>query len=176
MTGELQRQLVEAAVGGDLESFGQLAGGYYSSMIAIAYSVVADHQLAEDAAQEAFAKALVSLRKLKRPGRFAAWLAQICRNTAVDMARARARAVPTADIADCSEIVGEQVDTEAVREAIAELPRVERELITLRYYSRLSYEQISDVLGISKAAVNGRLTRTKQKLGKQLKQQGIWES
>lgn len=174
MTGELQKRLVEAAVGGNLESFGELCTGYYSSMVAVAYSVVADHQLAEDAAQEAFAKALVSLRKLKKPGRFASWLARICRNTAVDMVRARARAAPTGDIADCSGIAAEQADTEAVREAIAELPRAERELITLRYYNRLSYEQISDVLGISRAAVNGRLTRTKQKLAKRLKQQGIW--
>ena len=176
MTGELQNRLVEAAVGGDIESFGQLCGGYYSSMVAVAYSVVADHQLAEDAAQEAFAKALVSMRKLKQPGRFASWLAQICRNTAVDMVRARTRAVPTQDIADCSEIAAKETDMEAVRKAIAELPGAERELITLRYYNRLSYEQISDVLGISKAAVNGRLTRMKQKLGKRLKQQGIWES
>ncbi|MBN2269810.1 MAG: sigma-70 family RNA polymerase sigma factor [Sedimentisphaerales bacterium] len=176
MAGELQKRLVEAAVAGDLGSFGELATRYYSSMVAVAYSVVADHQLAEDAAQEAFAKALVGLRKLKKPARFAAWLAQICRNTAVDMVRARARAVPTADIADCSEIAAEQVDTEAVREVIAELSRTERELITLRYYNRLSYEQVSDVLGISRAAVNGRLTRTKQKLAKRLKQQGIWES
>ena len=175
MTGELQERLVEAAVGGDLESFGELAGGYYSSMVAIAYSVVADHQLAEDAAQEAFAKALVNLRKLRKPGRFAGWLAQICRNTAVDMVWARARAVRTQDLGDLGEIAAEETDGEVVREAIAELPRAERELITLRYYDRLSYEQMSDVLGISKAAVNGRLTRTKQKLAKYLKQQGIWE-
>jgi RNA polymerase sigma-70 factor (ECF subfamily) len=144
-------------------------------MVAVAYSVVADHQLAEDAAQEAFAKALVGLRKLKKPGRFASWLAQICRNTAVDMVRARARAVPVQDIEDLGEIAPERDDLEAVREAIAELPRAERELITLRYYNRLSYEQISDVLGISPAAVNGRLTRTKQKLAKDLKQRGVWE-
>ena len=175
MTGELQRQLVEAAVGGNLDSFGQLCGGYYSSMVAVAYSVVADHQLAEDVAQEAFAKAMVNLSKLKKPGRFANWLAQICRNTAVDMVRARARAVRTQDISDCSEIAAEQTDIEAVREAIAELPGAERELIVLRFYNRLSYEQISDVLGISKAAVNGRLTRTKRKLGKELKQRGVWE-
>ena len=175
MTGKLQKRLVEAAVGGDIESFGRLAGRYYSSMVAVAYSVVADHQLAEDVAQEAFAKALLGLRKLKKPGRFASWLAQICRNTAVDMVRARARTVKTRDIADCGEIAVEETDIEAVREAIAELPRIERELITLRYYNRLSYEQMSDVLGISKAAVNGRLTRTKQRLGKQLKQRGVWE-
>jgi len=176
VTGELQKEKVEAAVGGDIESFGELCGGYYSSMVAVAYSVVADHQLAEDVAQEAFAKAMVNLRKLKKPGRFAGWLAQICRNTAVDMVRARARAVPTQNIAGCSEIAAEETDSGAVREAIAELPGAERELIVLRYYNRLSYEQISDVLGISRAAVNGRLTRTKQKLAKHLKERGIWES
>ncbi|MBL7153621.1 MAG: RNA polymerase sigma factor [Phycisphaerae bacterium] len=176
MTGELQKELVEAAIGGNLESFGQLAGGYYSSMVAVAYSVVADHQLAEDVAQEAFAKALVSLRKLKKPGRFASWLAQICRNTAVDMVRARAREVTARDISELPGVASKETDTEAVREAIAELPRAERELIVLRYYDRLSYEQVSDVLGVSRAAVNGRLTRVKRKLGKHLKQQGIWES
>jgi len=50
----------------------------------VAYGVLKDHQLAEDAAQEAFARGLVSLHRLKEPGRFAPWLVRICRNVAVD--------------------------------------------------------------------------------------------
>lgn len=171
----MQKELVKAALGGDIESFGELCKRYYSSMVAVAYSVVADHQLAEDAAQEAFAKALVNLRKLKKPGRFASWLGQICRNTAVDMIRAKAHEVPTQDIAELPEIAAEEIDTEAVRQAIAELPRAEREIIVLRYYNRLSYEQTADVIGISKAAVNGRLTRAKRRLAESLRSKGIWE-
>jgi RNA polymerase sigma factor (sigma-70 family) len=91
VTTTAQKKLIEAAMAGHLESFGELCWGCYPSMVAVAYSVLGDHGLAEDAAQEAFAKALVSLKKLKHPGRFIGWLAQICRNTAVDMVRARAR-------------------------------------------------------------------------------------
>jgi hypothetical protein len=42
--------LIDAATGGDIESFGELCQRYYAAMTAIAYSVLADHQLAEDAA------------------------------------------------------------------------------------------------------------------------------
>ena len=76
----LERQLVEDAVGGDIESFGKLCRRYYPAMVAIGYSILADHQLAEDVAQESFARALVNLRNLKDKRRFAPWLAAICRN------------------------------------------------------------------------------------------------
>ena len=64
MTEKLQTELVEAALAGNIDSFGQLARRYYASIMAVAYSFLADHQLAEDAAQEAFARALISLSKL----------------------------------------------------------------------------------------------------------------
>ncbi len=82
-------QLVRDAVGGDIESFGELCRQHYVAITAVAYAVLNDHQLAEDAAQEAFAQALVSLRNLKDNARFAPWLAAICRNVANDMAKAR---------------------------------------------------------------------------------------
>jgi len=172
----VQRQLVEKALGGDIESFGELCTYYYSPMVAIAYSVLTDHQLAEDAAQEAFARAMVNLGKLRKPGRFATWLARICRNTAVDMVRAKAKEANCEDLSRHSAAETKDADGEAVRAAIGELARADRELIVLRYFNSLSYEQISEVLGISKAAVNGRRTRAKQKLAGHLKQQGVWES
>jgi DNA-directed RNA polymerase specialized sigma24 family protein len=46
----------------------------------------------------------------------------------------------------------------------------------LRYYNNLSYERIGAILGISHAAINGRLARTKQKMAKYLKQNGFSES
>jgi len=67
-------------------------------MVAVAYGVLRDHQLAEDAVQEAFARGLVSLQKLKEPAKFAPWLARICRNVAVDMARNRPPQVGSGDL------------------------------------------------------------------------------
>ena len=175
MSPEVQRRLVDKALGGDIESFGELCTHYYASMVAIAYSVLTDHQLAEDAAQEAFARALVNLRKVNKPGRFGTWLARICRNVAVDMVRLKAKETNCEDLSWHSRTGTGDADGEAVREAIARLAEADRELIVLRYYNSLSYEQISEVLGVSKAAINGRLTRVKQKLAGHLKQQGIWE-
>lgn len=53
--------LVEAAVDGDAESFTELCRRYYPAMVAIAHSILGDRDLAEDAAQQAFAKAVVKL-------------------------------------------------------------------------------------------------------------------
>ena len=79
--------LVEAAVNGDVVSFTELCQRYYPAMIAIAHSILGDGHLAEDAAQQSFAKAVRKLPQLKNKDKFAGWLAVICRNAAIDLAR-----------------------------------------------------------------------------------------
>lgn len=176
MTEKLQKELVEAAVAGNIDSFGQLARRYYASMVAIAYSILADHQLAEDAAQEAFARALTNLSKLRKPDKFAPWLAQICRNVAKDMVAAKARQINMEDSCRAPDRNRQNDNVEAVRRSIEQLPFSAREVIVLRYYNGLSYEEIASVLGISKATINGRLTRAKRKMAKYLKRNGFLES
>ena len=66
MIENLQTKLVGAALDGDIDSFGQLAQRHYAFMVAIAYSVIGDHQLAEDAAQKAFARAARTILFTKR--------------------------------------------------------------------------------------------------------------
>ena len=80
-----ETKLVEAAQNGHLESFGALYEYYYSPMVALAYSMLGDIHLAEDAAQEAFATACRDLTRLRRKTKFAPWLAGICRNIARQM-------------------------------------------------------------------------------------------
>ena len=75
-------QLVTSARTGCVESFSRLYDRYYGPMVALAYSILTDHALAEDAAQEAFAVACRDLGRLRRPKKFPAWLAGICRNSA----------------------------------------------------------------------------------------------
>jgi RNA polymerase sigma-70 factor (ECF subfamily) len=171
-----ERKLVNAAVAGDIESFGELCRRYYSSMAAIAYSVLSDHQLAEDAAQESFARALVSLRKLKNRARFAPWLAAICRNVAKDVVAAKARRVNAADLSKAASGGGHNENGMLIRRAIEQLPAAARELIFLRYYNNLSYEEIGSVLELSKASINGRLARAKRKMADYLKRNGFPEN
>jgi RNA polymerase sigma factor (sigma-70 family) len=50
-----------------------------------------------------------------------------------------------------------------------------REVLILRYYHERSYEQISTVLGLSRSAINGLLTRAKRRLAKSLHRTGVLE-
>jgi len=176
VTQDSQTQLVEAAVAGDIGSFGELAGQFYPAMVAIGYSILADNQLAEDAAQEALARALANLRNLKNRKKFAPWLAAICRNVAKDMVAARARQIGTDDLSQEAENRSADDNIHAVRLAVDKLPASAKEIIILRYYDGLSYEEISAVLGVSRPAINGRLTRAKRKLARRLQQNGVWGS
>ena len=176
MPEKLEIHLIEAATGGDIESFGELCRRYYAAMVAVGYSVLSEHQLAEDAAQECFARALVNLRSLKNKDRFAPWLAAICRNVAKDMVTTKAKQIGTEDISQVNEVENHDENDRAIRRAIEQLPESAKDLVVLRYYDGLSYEQISSVLGISKASINGRLTRAKRKMADYLRRNGFPEN
>ena len=176
MQENLETKLIEAVIDGDIDSFGELCQRYYAAMVAIGYSVLGDHQLAEDAAQESFARAIVKLRSLKNKAKFAPWLAAICRNVAKDMVAAKARQISSDDLLQISVDNNHDESTLLIRQAIEQLPASAKELIVLRYYNNLSYEEISSVLGISKPTINGRLTRAKRKIAKYLRRNGFLEN
>ena len=75
-------QSIDAARRGDGEAFGRLYELYYATMVWLAYAILLDRNLAEDAAQQAFVKACEKLGDLKNTNRFGAWLGRICRNEA----------------------------------------------------------------------------------------------
>jgi len=166
--------LVEAAQNGHLESFGALYERYHSSMVALAYSMLADRDLAEDAAQEVFAMACRDIGSLKRKERFAAWLAGICRNVSRQMLRAnKAKPVALGDNPAAHKRDDTEDRREAIRRAVWSLRESERELVVMRYFDGFSQGQISEVLDISPQAVNGRLIRAKRKIAEHLKRNGF---
>jgi RNA polymerase sigma-70 factor (ECF subfamily) len=173
-----EQNLVQAASNGDADSFSRLCERYYSAMVAIAYSQLDDRGLAEDAAQEAFFVAFRDLSRLKKTSHFGRWLAKISRNIASDMAKARRRdkLIPFEDCDSVSNDEDKQdSNVEAVRRIISELPVKLREVIYLRYYDKMSYQQISNLLGISQEAVNGRLRRAKKLIARKLLRTGSVE-
>jgi len=164
--------LVEAAINGDADSFAELCKRYYPAMVAVAHSALSDRHLAEDAAQQAFAKAAVSLPQLRKKARFAQWLAAICRNAANDIIQSRK---PVRYREQSSAAAAERDDDtiDCVRQALGKLSASAREVIFLRFYDGLSYEQMSAVLGISEQAINGRLRRAKRRLANYLRGEGF---
>ncbi len=175
MSQESDSVLVEAAVNGDDESFTELCRRYYPAMVAITHSILGDRHLAEDAAQQAFAKAAVQLPRLTRKNQFGGWIAAICRNAARDMLRTTKPRHVTEEYSIAAVESNENPASEAVKVALASLSASAREVIYLRFYDGMSYEHISAVLGISQQAINGRLRRAKRKLAEQLSRKGFGE-
>lgn len=171
MTENRETNLVAAARHGDAESFSRLCEQHYPALVAIAYSQLADRGLAEDAAQEALLIAYRDIAKLNETGRFLPWLAAICRNTAIDMAKARARErhAGTEDCGPVADLCHRENDTVAVvREIIFRLDPDMRDIIVLRYYNGMTYEQIAATLGVSEEAVNGKLRRVRNTIRQEL--------
>ena len=171
MTENADANLIAAALKGDAESFSRLCEQYYPALVAIAYSQLTDRNMAEDAAQEALLAAYRGMARVKKPERFAGWLTSICRNIAIDMARARARE-RHAEFVDGRPVANpsahENDTVAAVREIILRLDPQMRDIVYLRYYSRLSYGRIAQMLGISDEAVNGRLRRARDRIRREL--------
>jgi RNA polymerase sigma factor (sigma-70 family) len=170
-----ERATVEAACKGDSEALAGLYERYYVTMVWVAYSVLPDRSLAEDAAQQAFATACAKMGSLRELDRFGPWLTTICRNAAQDMARARRRDAALQRIAVTEEPVQSGSDgfDRAVKEAVDGLPPMYREVVVLHYYSEMSYQQIESVLGISGDVVKGRLARARKQIQVHLEKEGF---
>jgi len=123
--------LVEAAIDGDADGFTELCRRYYPAMVAIAHSIIGDRHLAEDAAQQAFAKAAVKLPQLKRKSQFAGWLAAICRNAARDMAHSRETLTGNVELTAVAAESDHDGMVEVVGEALSRLSGPAREVIFL---------------------------------------------
>ncbi len=175
MAQEPDSVLVTAALNGDGDSFTELCRRYYPAMVAITHSILGDRHLAEDAAQQAFAKAAVKLPQLREKDGFAGWVAAISRNTARNMLRTVRPVQRIEESSVAAAESGENAATEAVRKALGKLAASAKEIIYLRFYDGLSYERISAVLGISEQAINGRLRRAKRKLAEHLRRDGFGE-
>jgi RNA polymerase sigma-70 factor (ECF subfamily) len=155
--------LVAAACAGDVESFRELYERYYGLAVGIARSQIFDRHLAEDAAQEAFVEICRNLGTLRDGNRFPEWLSTICRRTAIRMARWKSKAVPimSEPIAPTEQAVDSKT---AVETALEQLSTAAREVIHLHYFSGLSYEEIGRALGMTPAAVHGRMQRARRTL------------
>ena len=166
--------LVQRALQADPKSFGELCRRYYQSLVAVADSVLMDHHLAEDAAQEALAAGCRQLAKLKKPERFGPWIVAICRNVAKDMLRERQRQRKPVRTCQVRESGHEDSDQNAIlAEALQELPQNLREVIFLRFYNEMSYQQMASALGVTEQVIDGRIRRAKKKMAIYLKKSGF---
>jgi len=158
-------ELVRAAQAGNLAAFAELVRRYQGMAIGYAYALLRDLHLAQDAAQEAFVGAYFALGQLDEPSAFPGWLRTVVRTQCNRMTRRRRvealpleRAGELVAEAEAPEQHAERSDARShVLRAVAELPRVHREVLTLYYVREYSQREIAAFLGVPVTTVNTRL-------------------
>jgi RNA polymerase sigma-70 factor (ECF subfamily) len=147
----------------------EFVDGEYAKVVATVALVCGSVATAEDSVQEALARAWERLDRGDGIDRLPAWVTTVALNLARSQMRrwrserrARDRLGPLRD--DLSDAPAASADAHAVRQALAALPRRQREVTVLRYYLGLDVREIADHLGIAEGTVKAMLFRARQSL------------
>jgi len=173
-------KLVQRAQKGDKEAYGEIYKLYQKKIYRFSYYMIQNQELAEDITQNTFIKAWRALPffSLNKNGTIQAYLFKIARNLTIDYQRKR-KEVSLEVIEDImpsdenlEEIVARQEEQEIVARSLKTLDEEERQIVVLRYFEDMSYEEISKVVGKNEGAIRVRLHRILKKLKEEIKDYG----
>ena len=151
---------------------------YMDTLYSYAMVLTRNRSEAEDLVQETYLRAMRAMRRLRAGSNIKSWLLVILRNIWLNQLRQQ-RTTPmvveidvddtTANVVvetskDPHALYVSKLECEQVREAIQQLPMDFREVILLREYEELSYQEIASVLGCPVGTVMSRLARARSKL------------
>lgn len=151
------------------DHFRVLVERYQRPLFAFLAGRLGDRSEAEEAAQESFVRAFLSLRKLNKPASFFPWLLGIAGRVSKEQMRTRRRSEQEREAAESllPESANEPNDC-ALEEAIAALPENYRQVLLLRYYEGLSCQEVSMRLAVPLGTVTKTLSRAYALLREQL--------
>ncbi|HEV2846565.1 MAG TPA: sigma-70 family RNA polymerase sigma factor [Thermoanaerobaculia bacterium] len=167
---------VERARGGDAEGFRILVERYSPRLFRLAWRIVGDEAIAEDAVQETFLRAYRALPRYDARSQFGTWLHRIAANTSIEILRKRQRQrpegqeqadVPSGEPGPDRRALSQEVDR-AVREALTGLSPLERAAFVLRHYEERSIAEVCDTLGLRESAGKQAVFRAVKKLRRML--------
>jgi len=162
----LDSRLIESARSGGA-GLERLITAVWPEAYRIAFSVLRDVGLAEDAAQEACAAMARSLPTLKNAGVFPSWSYKIIVNQAITAERRRPRTQMLDALTDRG-IHFDQSDALDLHKALAALPVVQRGAIILHYYAGLTSGEIADATRLPSSTVRFHLMLARRALRKAL--------
>jgi len=171
------RSLIASATSADIPierhiAFGEIVVRFQDMAYGCAYAILRDHDLAEDAAQEAFITAWQHLYHLHHPEAFPGWFRQIVLTQCFRLIRGNREErvsleaiadVPSTDL-DPQTAVEKQELKDRVLEAIRALLEPERMVTTLFYINGYSQREIADFLEVSVQTVKNRLHAARKRL------------
>ena len=158
----MDRDLVEQARRGDREAFAVLVHQVSDSLYAVAYRILRDTGLAEDALQNALVLAWRRLPKLREPERFEAWIHRILVHACYDESqRARpwsrtVRVLPI-DGPSAPDSANALADRDELERAFRRLSLEQRAVFVLHHYVGLPLVEIAELLEIPAGTARSRL-------------------
>lgn len=183
-----EEELVRRIQRGDEAAFDQLMDVCGPRVFSLAYRMIGNHDDAQDVAQEAFIRIYRGLKKFDGRASFTTWMYRIVTNVCLNEIRTRKR-LPVMfedviakenftleDIPQPGELPEEEAlkreRQEELLRALKQLPENNRLLVLLYDVQGLSYQQISDTLGVNVGTVKSRLNRARIMLREFVKETG----
>ena len=175
------RALVARILEGDRDRFTELVTRYERRVINYVYRITHRYEDAHDLAQEIFVKVFLALDRYDPKYQFSTWLFRIAQNSAIDALRKKTLTeVPLARPADDESSTKEREFADggvtpyramknkqlgaAIDKAVEKLPPDYRELIQLRHFAELSYEEIATMKRLPLGTVKNKLFRARNLL------------
>ncbi len=164
-------EAIRATLQGDRQAFARLVEKYQRPLYAVLRRLVRQHEDADDLLQESFLRAYQHLEEfdLRRP--LYPWLYRIAVNLALSSMRRRKWQHPAESLdifpggeSDPEESAASSEFHLALERAIAKLPAEQRTILLLRTREDMSYQELSETLGIEVGTVMSRLARAREKL------------
>ncbi|MEP2773742.1 MAG: sigma-70 family RNA polymerase sigma factor [Fulvivirga sp.] len=181
-------KLVSLYKEGNEEAFEELLNRHKSRIFTTIYLIVKDSYVAEDLLQEVFIKAIKTIKegRYNEEGKFLPWITRIAHNLAIDNFRKEKR-YPTVILEDGSRVFNtmefsedsiesQQIkqDTHAkLRSLVQELPETQKEVLIMRHYMEMSFQEIAEATGVSINTALGRMRYALINLRKKMKQYNI---
>jgi RNA polymerase sigma-70 factor, ECF subfamily len=170
---------VNAAMEGDQDAFAELVYTFQDAVYNLCYRLLYERTEAEDAAQEAFLRAYLNLKRYDPSRSFKTWLLTIASNHCIDRLRRRRLKwlsiddpLPNLSLSadepepEDATILSEQ--SEQVQALLNQLSPDYRAAVVLRYWYDYSYSEIADILDTTESAIKSRLFRARQVLSDRL--------
>ena len=154
-----------------MSSYDELTRRWSVRVCAYVFAKVRNGHVTEELAQDAFLRAFRSLSTLKDPNKFGSWILSIAHRLILDWSKAKARTevqLGAGEYLDCkvqdaspSFNLERQEEGDLLAKEVAALPVKLQETLRMFYYDNITYRQIAEVLNVSVATVNARLTQAR---------------
>jgi RNA polymerase sigma factor (sigma-70 family) len=169
MIKEREQEIIRQVQQGNVAVFAELVNQYKDAAYTLCVRICGNKSDAEDICQESFIKAYRAIANFRGEAGFATWLYRIVYNTAISHLRSqKIKTVPLESIRDIDSEGRENDDMEEkrklIRKILAELPELDRTIMTLYYMMDHSISEIVGVTGLSESNIKIRLHRTRIKM------------